>query len=108
MQTTLVKYILEEQHGHRIAVILNEFGEETGIESAFVQDGQVRPWHDWLETIGFSFAVQTVSGICFSVEGCGPACFDRRQSSTTAASRHRQLGPVFCHRQLGPVCPAFF
>lgn len=40
-QTTLVKYILEEQHGHRIAVILNEFGEETGIESAFVQDGQV-------------------------------------------------------------------
>lgn len=42
LQTTLVKYILEEQHGHRIAVILNEFGEETGIESAFVQDGQVR------------------------------------------------------------------
>lgn len=41
LQTTLVKYILEEQHGHRIAVILNEFGEETGIESAFVQDGQV-------------------------------------------------------------------
>jgi hypothetical protein len=41
VQTTLVKYILEEQHGHRIAVILNEFGEETGIESAFVQDGQV-------------------------------------------------------------------
>lgn len=42
LQTTLVKYILEEQHGHRIAVILNEFGEETGIESAFVQDDQVR------------------------------------------------------------------
>lgn len=43
LQTTLVKYILEEQHGHRIAVILNEFGEETGIESAFVQDDQVSP-----------------------------------------------------------------
>jgi G3E family GTPase len=47
VQTTLVKYILEEQHGHRIAVILNEFGEETGIESAFVQDGQVRLWQDF-------------------------------------------------------------
>lgn len=45
MQTTLVKYILQEQHGHRIAVILNEYGEETGIESAFVQDDQVCVLH---------------------------------------------------------------
>lgn len=55
VQTTLVKYILEEQHGHRIAVILNEFGEETGIESAFVQDGQVRCWHDSRMADFFSF-----------------------------------------------------
>jgi hypothetical protein len=43
-QTTLVRYILNERHGFRIAVILNEYGGETGLESAFVQDEQVRPW----------------------------------------------------------------
>jgi hypothetical protein len=42
-QTTLVRYILNERHGFRIAVILNEYGGETGLESAFVQDEQVRP-----------------------------------------------------------------
>jgi G3E family GTPase len=41
-QTTLVRYILNERHGFRIAVILNEYGGETGLESAFVQDEQVR------------------------------------------------------------------
>eukprot|EP00879_Flechtneria_rotunda_P022113 GHRR01023331.1.p1 GENE.GHRR01023331.1~~GHRR01023331.1.p1 ORF type:complete len:224 (+),score=69.16 GHRR01023331.1:248-919(+) len=39
-KTTLVRYILQERHGYRIAVILNEYGGETGIESAFVQDEQ--------------------------------------------------------------------
>ena len=37
-----MKYILTERHGYRIAVILNEYGEEQGIESAFIQDTQVR------------------------------------------------------------------
>lgn len=41
-KTTLVKYILTQRHGHRIAVILNEIGEESGIEAAFVQDDGVR------------------------------------------------------------------
>jgi hypothetical protein len=43
-KTTLVNYILTAQHGRRIAVILNEFGEELGIEKALVADprtGQV-------------------------------------------------------------------
>lgn len=40
-QTTLVKHILTERHGYRIAVILNEYGDESGIESAFVQDTKV-------------------------------------------------------------------
>ncbi|KAF6255739.1 CobW/HypB/UreG, nucleotide-binding domain-containing protein [Scenedesmus sp. NREL 46B-D3] len=39
-KTTLVRYILNERHGFRIAVILNEYGGETGLESAFVQDEQ--------------------------------------------------------------------
>jgi hypothetical protein len=41
LQTTLVRCILNERHGFRIAVILNEYGGETGLESAFVQDEQV-------------------------------------------------------------------
>ncbi|WIA31330.1 hypothetical protein OEZ86_002231 [Tetradesmus obliquus] len=39
-KTTLVRYILNERHGFRIAVILNEYGGETGLESAFVQNEQ--------------------------------------------------------------------
>lgn len=37
-KTSLVRYILNEPHGLRIAVILNEFGE--GVESAYFQDLQ--------------------------------------------------------------------
>ena len=35
-KTTLVNYILTAKHGYRIAVILNEFGEDTGIESSLL------------------------------------------------------------------------
>ena len=41
-KTTLVNFILTAKHGYRIAVILNEFGEETGIESSLLpQTSQV-------------------------------------------------------------------
>jgi G3E family GTPase len=36
----LVNYILNAQHGKRIAVILNEFGEEIGVERAMINEGQ--------------------------------------------------------------------
>ncbi|CAN6225962.1 unnamed protein product [Urochloa humidicola] len=39
-KSTLVNYILNEQHGKRIAVILNEFGEEIGVERAMINEGQ--------------------------------------------------------------------
>ncbi|MCO5578775.1 hypothetical protein L7F22_032621 [Adiantum nelumboides] len=46
----LVNYILKSQHGKRIAVILNEFGEELGIEKAMINQGQasslVEEWID--------------------------------------------------------------
>ncbi|BBN09164.1 hypothetical protein MPTK1_4g17700 [Marchantia polymorpha subsp. ruderalis] len=49
-KTTLVNYILKEQHGRRIAVILNEFGEELGIERAMINEGAqgslVEEWVD--------------------------------------------------------------
>ncbi|RLN45035.1 hypothetical protein BBJ28_00014643 [Nothophytophthora sp. Chile5] len=38
-KTTLLKYILTAQHGKRIAVIENEFGEEIGVESLVAKDG---------------------------------------------------------------------
>ena len=37
-KTTLVNQIVTEEHGFRVAVILNEFGDETGIEKAVLQD----------------------------------------------------------------------
>ncbi|KAL1806281.1 hypothetical protein DCAR_0832070 [Daucus carota subsp. sativus] len=38
-KSTLVNYILNTQHGKRIAVILNEFGEEIGVERAMINQG---------------------------------------------------------------------
>ncbi|XP_022733757.1 COBW domain-containing protein 1 isoform X1 [Durio zibethinus] len=39
-KSTLVNYILNAQHGKRIAVILNEFGEEIGVERAMINEGE--------------------------------------------------------------------
>ncbi|KAL2519295.1 Cobalamin biosynthesis CobW-like protein [Abeliophyllum distichum] len=39
-KSTLVNYILSGQHGKRIAVILNEFGEEIGVERAMINEGE--------------------------------------------------------------------
>lgn len=36
----LVNYILHTEHGKRIAVILNEFGEEIGVERAMINEGE--------------------------------------------------------------------
>jgi G3E family GTPase len=36
----LVNHILNSQHGKRIAVILNEFGEEIGVERALINEGE--------------------------------------------------------------------
>ena len=40
-KSTLVRHILTAQHGRRIAVIVNEFGEELGIERAIVNEPEV-------------------------------------------------------------------
>uniref|UniRef100_A0A7N0UDN6 CobW/HypB/UreG nucleotide-binding domain-containing protein n=1 Tax=Kalanchoe fedtschenkoi TaxID=63787 RepID=A0A7N0UDN6_KALFE len=39
-KSTLVNYVLNAQHGKRIAVILNEFGEEIGVERAMINEGE--------------------------------------------------------------------
>lgn len=46
-KSTLVRHILTAQHGRRIAVIVNEFGDELGIERAIVNEHEV-PLHDLL------------------------------------------------------------
>ena len=40
-KSTLVRHILTADHGFRIAVILNEFADDTSIERAIVSDEQV-------------------------------------------------------------------
>ena len=37
-KTTLVNYVLNADHGYRVAVILNDFGAELGVEKMLVQD----------------------------------------------------------------------
>lgn len=49
-KTTLVNFILKAQHGKRIAVILNEFGEQLGIERAMINQGQEGSLvEEWIE-----------------------------------------------------------
>lgn len=46
-KTTFLNYILTQNHGRKIAVIQNEFGEELGLERAFLMgkdEGKVQEW----------------------------------------------------------------
>ncbi len=40
-KTTLVHYILKAEHGMKIAVVMNEFGEEQGLEKEMLFQQQV-------------------------------------------------------------------
>ncbi|MED6124087.1 hypothetical protein PIB30_055797 [Stylosanthes scabra] len=49
-KSTLVNHILNSQHGKRIAVILNEFGEEIGVERAMINEGDAGALvEEWVE-----------------------------------------------------------
>lgn len=48
-KTTLMNYILAEQHGKRIAVILNEFGEGSSIEKSMSVGQEGELFEEWLE-----------------------------------------------------------
>jgi len=48
-KTTFLNYVLTENHGKRIAVIQNEFGEEIGVETAMVVGKDGEKVQEWLE-----------------------------------------------------------
>ncbi|EFJ21747.1 hypothetical protein SELMODRAFT_106303 [Selaginella moellendorffii] len=49
-KSTLVNFILHAQHGKRIAVILNEFGDELGVERAMINEGESGALvEEWIE-----------------------------------------------------------
>lgn len=49
-KSTLINYILNAKHGKKIAVILNEFGEEIGVERAMINEGEGgAPVEEWVE-----------------------------------------------------------
>ena len=51
-KTTLVNHVLSADHGYRVAVILNEFGADIGVEKMLVTDnpnGETVVDEDWVE-----------------------------------------------------------
>ncbi|KAJ1103116.1 hypothetical protein NDU88_000544 [Pleurodeles waltl] len=48
-KTTLLRHILAGQHGKRVAVILNEFGEGGGLEQPLAVSRAGRLYEEWLE-----------------------------------------------------------
>ncbi|GAM84321.1 hypothetical protein ANO11243_023150 [Dothideomycetidae sp. 11243] len=48
-KTTLMNYILNERHGKKIAVILNEFGDSADIEKSLTVNQQGQQVEEWLE-----------------------------------------------------------
>eukprot|EP00811_Abedinium_folium_P037116 NODE_9761_length_1401_cov_4.528257.p1 GENE.NODE_9761_length_1401_cov_4.528257~~NODE_9761_length_1401_cov_4.528257.p1 ORF type:complete len:406 (-),score=118.72 NODE_9761_length_1401_cov_4.528257:131-1348(-) len=48
-KTTLIRHILEAEHGYRVAVIQNEFSEEMGIEAPLITDAAGETFKDIYE-----------------------------------------------------------
>lgn len=50
LHSQLVNFILNEQHGKKIAVILNEFGDQLGVEKAMINEGDSGALvEEWIE-----------------------------------------------------------
>lgn len=68
-KTTLVKHVLT--HGFRVAVILNDVGAETGIETAFIQDakGSAEVVEEWVELANGCLCCSVKDSFLAALEG---------------------------------------
>lgn len=67
-KTTLVNYVLKAQHGKKIAVILNEFGDSADIEKALTVSQNGQQVEEWLELAN--------GCICCSIKDSGVAAIE--------------------------------
>ncbi|TGO43722.1 hypothetical protein BCON_0988g00010 [Botryotinia convoluta] len=96
-KTTLMNYILNEQHGKKIAVILNEFGDSADIEKSLTVNTGSEQVEEWLD-VGNGC-------ICCSVKDSGvnaiETLMDRRGAfdyillETTGLADPGNLAPLF-------------
>ncbi|KAI9692889.1 MAG: hypothetical protein M1822_004883 [Bathelium mastoideum] len=96
-KTTLLNYILNERHGKKIAVILNEFGDSADIEKSLTVSQNGEQVEEWLELAN--------GCICCSVKDSGVAAIeslmDRRGTfdyillETTGLADPGNIAPLF-------------
>eukprot|EP00897_Mesotaenium_endlicherianum_P005847 jgi/Mesen1/5290/ME000263S04398 len=68
-KTTLVNYVLTAKHGQRIAVIVNEFGMELGMERALVSEGaDAALVEEWVELGNGCMCCSTKGGFLLALE----------------------------------------
>ncbi|PSS25610.1 hypothetical protein M430DRAFT_33254 [Amorphotheca resinae ATCC 22711] len=96
-KTTLLNYILSAQHGKKIAVILNEFGDSSDIEKALTINRDGEQVQEWLEVangcICCSVRDSGVSAIESLMEKQG--AFDYILLETTGLADPGNLAPLF-------------
>ncbi|CAM9245538.1 unnamed protein product, partial [Lampetra fluviatilis] len=79
-KTTLLNYILTEQHSKRVAVILNEFGEGSAMEKALAVGQAGELYEEWLELRN--------GCLCCSVKPAGTVA-----DGPGLAAKRRSVGP---------------
>ncbi|KAK2865472.1 hypothetical protein FQN49_003539 [Arthroderma sp. PD_2] len=96
-KTTLLNYILNERHGKKIAVILNEFGDSVDIEKSMTVNQEGQQVEEWLELAN--------GCICCSVRDAGVLAieslmnrrgtFDYILLETTGLADPGNIAPLF-------------
>lgn len=96
-KTTLMNYILNENHGKKVAVILNEFGDSADIEKSLTVNKDGQQVQEWLELangcICCSVKDQGVNAIESLMERSGT--FDYILLETTGLADPGNLAPIF-------------
>jgi G3E family GTPase len=96
-KTTLMNYILNENHGKKVAVILNEFGDSADIEKSLTINHDGQQVQEWLELangcICCSVKDQGVNAIESLMERQGN--FDYILLETTGLADPGNLAPLF-------------